>query len=67
MKHYTVEYLENGIHEEPKEQFIVANSKADAYSKFLKHFGYVYAAWVARVTHNNGNIQEFNTFAGKPY
>lgn len=67
MRHYTVEYLENGNYEEPKKAFIPARCKQEAYSSFLKVHGNVYAAWVARVTCNNGNVVEFNTFPGKPY
>lgn len=66
MKHYTIEYYENGCYEDVKKAYVLAASKEDAYLKFMESNGSVYGAWVARVTYNNGNVKEFNTFCGKP-
>lgn len=67
-KAYTVEYLENGYWEEPKQYVIYAKSKEQAYDRFMWIKNWVvYSAWVARVTYNNGNVKEFNTFSGKPF
>ena len=71
-KAYTIEYIMNG-HDEPQKCFVLAHSKEDAYYKALdeivKHTNgkYPFGYWVAAVTYNNGNYQEFNTFCGKPY
>lgn len=64
---YCVKYLENGMFSKEKFEIVLAPNKQEAYSKFLKDFGYVYAAWVDNVTYQNGNVHVFNTFPGKPY
>ena len=68
MKHYTIEYQEHQF-DTVHQVFVPARNKLEAYHKFINddEFGSCYAAWVARVTCNNGNVREFNTFAGKPF
>lgn len=72
MKHYTVEYKMYSS-DEVKEVYVLANSKYDAYTKATyevipeKEEELPYSSWVARVTFNNGNTKEFNTFEGNAY
>ena len=73
MNAYTVKYLLDG--EWDMERFVsfLAKNKFDAYDKAVfelipdEHGKIPYAAWVADVTYQNGNVHHFKTFAGKPY
>lgn len=68
MKHYTVDYYENGSYEDVKTECVLANNKADAYKVFMDSKNWaVYGAWVSGVTYQNGNYRTFNTFCGNPY
>lgn len=68
MKPYTIEFYENGSFEDVKKEIVLADSKEEAYRRFMDAKNYVvYSTWVARVTYQNGNVKEFNTFSGKPY
>lgn len=68
VKAYTIEYYKNGEYEESKEYVIYANSKEQAYDRFMWVKNYsVYSAWVSKVTYKNGKEKIFNNFCGKPY
>ena len=72
MKAYAV-YYKMHSESEPKLIDLLARSRLDAYDKAVfevipaREGGLPYSAWVASVTHNNGNCKQFNTFEGKPY
>lgn len=67
MKSYTINYYENGMFGELKEETIASDSKENAYFDFIEKHPTVYSAWVESVTYKNGKEHRFNTFSGKPY
>ena len=73
MNAYTVKFLLDGDYQLPLFISFLAKNKYDAYDKAVfeiipRDYGqFPYAAWVADVTYQNGNVHRFNTFAGKPY
>ena len=73
MQAYYVEYLVNGMWENPKGICVPARNKKEAYDIATYEMipeieGTIpYSSWVASVTYNNGNYKKFNTYSGLPY
>lgn len=69
---YTIEYKMHSA-DKVRHCIVEAKNKAQAYDKAAyevipKEEGQIpYSAWVKRVTYQNGNTREFNTFEGNPY
>ena len=70
---YTVEYVMSEFTAEVRHIDVPAKSKEEAYDKaYYELIPEIepyspYGAWVARVTYQNGNCREFNTFCGKRF